>query len=166
MGNPRRAREAAGEGSAGEAERLELIRDIEAKRGSRVIAYITADRDGLASGAYREDVRVLEQHFRAVMRDNPKKVDLFLSTDGGDAVASWRLISMAREFLGGRPFNVLAPGRAMSAGAEVCMGADEVVMGPAANIGPIDTQLMNQESGAWLSVESVNSYFDFLGDVG
>jgi len=110
MGDDRKS----GAARLAESARLDLIRAIESKRGSRVIAYVTADREGLASWFAWEDVRVVEQHLRAVMRSNPKRLDLFLATNGGEAVAPWRLLSMIREFLGGRPFNVLAPSRAKS----------------------------------------------------
>lgn len=138
-------------------ERLELIRDIELKRGSRVIAYVTGDREGLSSHVEWEDVRAIERHVRLVMRSNPRKLDLLLATNGGVAVMPWRLVSMLREFLGDRPFSVLIPSRAMSAGTKISLGADEIVMGPAGVLGPIDTQV-----GAQTSVEAVSAYFDLV----
>lgn len=149
-------------------ERLALIRKIEKERGSKVISYITADRAGLyhVSGMEYEDVRVIERHLRALFKKNVKKLDLFIYTPGGDAVAPLRLVSLIREFLGPKgEFSVLVPNQAMSAGTMTALGADEIVMARAGHIGPIDVQtygIGRYES----SVESLRAYFDLARSVG
>ena len=147
-----------------EAERLELIREIEAKRGSRVISYITVDRWGLSAPILLEDVRVLEKHIRECLAAKAKKVDLFLYTSGGLAIAPWALVSLFREFLGARQFSVLIPSRAYSAGTLISLGADEIVMGPAGNLGPIDIQM--SLGGGYIGVEDVRAYFKLAEDMG
>lgn len=144
-----------------EADRLDLIKKIEKKRGTRVISYITTDRVGLDGYMADVDARVLELHVRALFDKGMKDIDLFLITYGGMATAARQISTLLREFLGkkGR-YSVLVPAQAMSAGTELCLGADEIVMGPGAYLGPIDTQ-----TGIG-STENLNGYFALADSMG
>ena len=145
-----------------EQYRLDLIRDIESRRGSKLICYITSDRLGLPGPIWWPDVRVIERHVAALAASKQtKKLDFLIYTPGGDALAPWSLVSMIREYLGSRPFSVLIPSMAMSAGTMISIGSDEIVMSPGAHIGPIDIQL-----GQGLSVEDIHGYFGLADDMG
>lgn len=139
-----------------EQERLKLIREIERKRGSRVITYITIDRAGLYAPVLFEDVRILEHHLRLCLHGHHKasKIDLFLHTPGGSVYAPWALVSLMREYLRDRQFSVLVPSRVFSAGTSIALGADEIVMGPGGNLGPVDAQLGS------FGVEDFRGYFN------
>jgi Periplasmic serine proteases (ClpP class) len=63
-------------------------------------------------------------------------IDLVLSTNGGDAEAPWRFVSLIREYAD--KFSILLPHRAASAGTLTALGADEIVMTPMSVLGPID----------------------------
>ena len=145
-----------------ERERLDLMREIERTRGSKLICYITSDRLGLPGPIWSPDVRVIERHLAAIARDRQtKKLDFLIYTPGGDALAPWSLVAMIREYLGSRPFSVLIPSMAMSAGTMISIGSDEIVMAPGAHIGPIDIQV-----GPGVSVEDVRGYFDLADSAG
>jgi len=148
----------------GESERLALIREIENKRGSRLITYITIDRPGLSQPIDLDDLRVIERHLRLCLGTKAKKIDLFLYTPGGYAIVPWALVSLYREFLGARPFSVLVPSRAFSAGTMISLGADEIIMSPSGNLGPIDFQLSGEDGR--IGVESVRAYFKLAQDMG
>lgn len=145
-----------GERGMDEAQRLDLIRAIEGKRGARVISYITAARPGLGmvQSIQLKDVRVLERHIRAAMGEGAQAIDLFISTPGGLAVVPWRLVSLFREYLKGGRFAVLVPSMALSAGTKIALGADEIVMTPGGELGPIDTQV------GGLGVEDIRNYLE------
>lgn len=64
------------------------------------------------------------------------RVDLVLSTRGGSVETARKLATVLRETLSG--FRVLVADRARSAGTMLCLAADDVVMGPLAELGPID----------------------------
>lgn len=63
-------------------------------------------------------------------------IDLVLYTNGGDAEAPWRFVSLIREFA--PKLSLLLPHKALSAGTLTALGADEIVMTAMSVIGPID----------------------------
>src|SRR5439155_25016739 len=96
------------------------------------------------------------------------KLDVFLVSNGGDSVVPWRLVSLFREFA--KSFNVLIPYRAYSAATLLALGADEIVMHPFGELGPIDPTVSNdfnpKEASTnrvlGISVEDVKSYVNFI----
>jgi len=90
------------------------------------------------------------------------------SGNGGSGTVPWRLVSLFREFA--RSFNVLIPYRAYSAASLIALGADEIVMHPFAELGPIDPTVSNEfnpkEPGTGrllgISVEDVKAYVTFI----
>lgn len=68
-----------------------------------------------------------------------EQLDLVLSTTGGEVVAARKLALLLREFT--EHLTVLVPYRAWSAGTLLCLGADEIIMGPVAELSPVDAQM-------------------------
>ena len=149
------------------SERLDLIARIECKRQSKVLAYITGDRQGVEAHILPDVLPLIERHLRALLRHNPKRVDLFLYSRGGHTDTPWSIVTLVRELMGDRDFCVLIPSRAHSAATVIAVGADEIVMTPMAELGPIDATIskgpynprdpnsgeplpMSVEDGAWL----------------
>lgn len=156
-------------------DRVALIKGIEKKRGSKVIVYITSDRQNLAGQIGSDAVPVIERHLRGVIGPRTKRLDLFLYSTGGDANMPWSLVSMIREYVGERPFSVLIPSRAYSAATVIALGADEIVMAKSGELGPIDATIekgphnpREKETNAQLpiSVEDVTGFFNLLQKVG
>lgn len=69
-------------------------------------------------------------------------LDLVLSTSGGTIAGTRRIAVLLREFT--RRLTVLVPYRARSAGTLLCLSADELVLGPLAELGPIDSTMDSQ----------------------
>jgi len=99
------------------------------------------------------------------------RLDLFLYSAGGDSSVPWRVVSLFREFAD--EFNVLVPYRAYSAATMIALGADSVVMGRKAELGPIDPTVSNdfnpldpvtKTKRLGISVEDVISYFNLVKD--
>lgn len=148
-----------------EQQRLDLIRKIENKRGSRVIVYMTSTRDGLDDFMSFDDIRIIEHHLNAIFRGGVRKLDLLLYTPGGYSVVPSAIVSLIREYLGPKgEFSVLIPSMAMSAGTIISLGADEIIMGPGGYIGPIDTQTFI--AGQYESVETLRAYFELAKSLG
>jgi len=143
--------------------RKELIKQIQNIRSSKVIVYFTSDRQ-LAGARIAEDaVRPLYDHLLSVGKNT--KIDLFLYSRGGDVSVPWRIISMVREFCD--EFSILVPYKAYSAATLMSLGADKIVMGKKAELGPIDptlVKMMGETAGPpqEISVEDVNSYISFI----
>ncbi len=144
--------------------RRELIQEIQGLRKSKVITYITGDRNPAVARIAEDAVRPLYEHLLAI--GNNKRIDLFLYSRGGDVSVPWRVVSMFREFCG--EFSVLVPYKAQSAATLLSLGADKIVMGKKAELGPIDPTLVKMTAGESanppqeISVEDVNSYVAFI----
>ena len=96
----------------------------------------------------------------------PRKLDLFLCSDGGDSVLPWRLVPIFRTFA--KSFSVLVPYHAYSAATILALGANEIVMHPFGVLGPIDPTVSNafnpevQGRPVGISVEDVKAYIHFV----
>ncbi len=157
-----------------EARRLDLIAEIGKARDSAVIAYLTSTRRGIdhpragsRSGIDDDDTAIIETHVRAARQMGAKNLDLFLMTEGGDAVMPWGLASMVREYFRDGKFRVLLPSVAYSAGAAICLGADEIVMGPSIVLGPVDIQAPwwnASGNGRYVSASDFQGFLDLIAD--
>ena len=158
------------------AERLEAIRKLQAERdGSTVIAYLTSTRPNLESSMAMDVIPVIYRHLTAITTPpESTRIDLLLSSNGGDGVVPWKLVTLIREFC--REFNVLVPNRAFSAATLTCLGADNVIMHPMGMLGPTDPTVSNDFNPPnpnapghllGISVEDVASYIELVkNDVG
>jgi hypothetical protein len=142
----------------------DLIKQIQDLRDSKVITYITGDRQPINSIIAEDAVRPLYEHLLSI--GESKRIDLFIYSRGGDVSVPWRIVSMFREFC--NEFSVLVPYKAYSAATLICLGADKIIMGKKAELGPIDPTLRKMSIGEVagppqeISVEDVNSYVSFV----
>ncbi|MCR4318025.1 MAG: hypothetical protein NUW37_16900 [Planctomycetes bacterium] len=151
------------------ARRMELISRIETARNSNLICFLTSLRGGVKAGITDDTVRVLIDHLR-LLDSEQSNIDLLLVTHGGQSEVPWRIVSLIREYCKGE-FGVLVPYRAMSAGTLIALGADQIVMGPYANLSPIDPKVTNPFNPAdpggnkiGIDVEDVVAYISFIRD--
>jgi len=151
----------------GVEQRTPILEALEAARSSSVICYLTGVRRGVDSQISGDAIRVFFDHLEKLGARPVPQIDLFLVSNGGESTVPWRLIALLREF--GQRINVLLPYRAYSAATLVALGADEIVMHPFAEMGPIDPTVANQfnptdQRGNYLgiSVEDVKAYVNFI----
>jgi hypothetical protein len=147
-------------------ERKELFKKIEDMRKSKVIAYVTSDRQGPVNGTVAMDIIPIVSHqLRRIGKTD--KIDLVLYSSGGDTMVPWRLVSMIREYCS--HFSVIVPYKAHSAATMIALGADEIVMSDMSELSPIDPSVanffnpvdpQNPQVRVPISVEDVMSYFD------
>ena len=155
-------------------ERKCLIKQLEDGRGSKVISYITADRQNFGAVMSSSDtIPLFFEHLQSIKK--VEKIDLFLYTRGGHTLASNRIVHLLREFC--EKLTVLIPFRAHSAGTTLTLGADEIVMGPMGELGPVDPSVSNvfnplvadkEPSKGYISisVEDVSAYLALIRDKG
>ena len=125
----------------GAPERRLLIKKIEDLRGSNVICFLTSLRPNVPSNIADDQVRVFFDHLALLPSRPVETLDIFLCSNGGSGTVPWRLVSLFREFA--KSFNVLIPYRAYSAASLIALGANEIVMHPFAELGPIDPTVSN-----------------------
>ncbi len=148
-------------------DRVALIREVETIRGSSVICYLTSLRQNVPGIISDDAVRVFFDHLLRLPSKPVEKLDIFLCSNGGSGTVPWRLVALFREY--SKSFNVLIPYRAYSAASLLALGADEIVMHPFGELGPIDPTVSNEfnptdNSGRRLgiSVEDVKAYVNFI----
>ena len=147
-------------------DKKQLIQQIEGLRKSRVITYLTSDRQGPINARVAMDIiPIISKQLQTIGKT--ENIDLFLYSVGGDTMVPWRLVSMIREY--GNKFSVIVPYKALSAATMIALGADEIVMSDLSELSPIDPSTanvfnpqdpQNPQNKIPISVEDVMAYFD------
>jgi ClpP class serine protease len=134
--------------------RLRTIRDLEAKRKSRVIALIhRQERIGfLGIPIYRYiDINDSEEVLRAIRLTPPEMpIDLIIHTPGGLILSSEQIALALRRHKA--RVTVFVPHYAMSGGTLLCLTADEVAMDDNAVLGPVDPRIGEYPAASILMV--------------
>ena len=113
-------------------DRIERIKAIQNKRGSKVIVYYSVSL--LDFG----DAKILAELLQSIGKQ--KKLDLFLLSPGGYVDPAFKMAKLCRDF-SEEKFSVIIPYYAKSAATLLSLGADELVMGHPSEIGPIDPRI-------------------------
>lgn len=127
------------------------IAALTAIRGNPVIVYGSVIND--------DGVRVLYECLRRL--EPATCLDVVLSTGGGTITAARRLALLLREY--GSQIAILVPYRARSAGTLLCLSANELLMGPMAELGPLDPQIgmtgsMPPDAPATISAQDIQVF--------
>ena len=147
-------------------KRKDLYQQIEQDRKTKVLAFITSDRQGMETTIAQD---CIDPFVDLLEKIGPtKRISLLLHTNGGRTLAAWRLVNLIRIFCD--ELEVLIPLKALSAGTLISIGADRVVMTKQAALGPIDpsvdsplnpqASIRGQSRQVPVSVESVRGYLD------
>ncbi len=152
--------------------RVRLIKEIQLRRGSQLVVYITGDRTGLETRIGTDVFPMFHSHLAGaskhlVAAGGKRKIDLFLYSAGGVTMAGYALVNLFREFCD--EFNVIIPFKALSCATLISLGANEVVMTPMGQLSPIDpsvyhplgplVEIPGHPPGiAPVNVEDVNGY--------
>lgn len=120
-----------------------LIKQLEEKRGSRVITLIHRQESlgffGIPIFRYIT-IEDSEQVLRAIRMTPPDMpIDLIVHTPGGLALASTQMANALVRHKG--PVRIIIPHYAMSGGTLLALAADEIIMDPNAVLGPVDPQI-------------------------
>ena len=137
-----------------EDARLSIIRTIEKKRNSRVIAMIhrqeTMSLLGVPIIKYIniEDSEAILRAIRMTPPDMP--IDIILHTPGGLVLATEQIAHALIQHKA--KVTVFVPHYAMSGGTMISLSADEIVMDENAVLGPVDPQLGNYPAASIIKV--------------
>jgi Serine dehydrogenase proteinase len=144
------------------ADRLDIYRQIEQERSSKVINFVTSDRLGMEIQIAQDCIDLFVDILDSI--GPTKKISLILHTNGGQTLAAWRLVNIIRSFAD--TFEVIIPYKALSSGTLISIGADVIVMSKQAALGPIDpsvnSPLAPVVGGRYVpvSVEAVKGFID------
>jgi hypothetical protein len=83
-------------------------------------------------------------------RQKGKKIVLIIDSLGGDAKSAYQLAKLLRRYCGG--FVAVVPRFAKSAATLLTLGADEIILGRCAELGPLDPQIYNSQRNGYIPV--------------
>jgi ClpP class serine protease len=130
------------------------LSELQKKRGTRVIAMIHRQETVGVLGVpfYRFiDIEDSEAVLRAIrLTDDATPIDLVLHTPGGLVLASEQIAYALKRHPG--KVTVIVPHYAMSGGTLLALAADEILMDPAAVLGPVDPQLGDMPAASLVRV--------------
>ena len=146
--------------------RLELYSEIERKRNSKLLVFVTGDRPGWETQIANDATDYFIDHLDTI--GVVPKISLLLYTNGGNTLAGWNIVNLIRQFCD--EFEILVPAKARSTGTLMCLGANKVIMTKQATLGPIDpsvnTALNPEIPGAGpqarmpVSVEAIKGFLE------
>ena len=145
-------------------ERKTIYEKIEKIRKRPLIAYVTSIRPGSSVWMATDIIPFFIEQINKIKDSD--SVDILILSNGGDPIVSWRIMSILREKF--KHIAVLVPYTAYSAATLLALGADEIIMHPYANLGPLDPQLSFPDKDGkpkTVSYEDITKYIDFVKDM-
>lgn len=145
--------------------RKELYKELEQIRKRPLITYVTSIRPGCSAQMAQDVLPLIIKQINSI--DKSDSIDLLIISNGGDPIVSWRIISLLREKFS--KVSVLIPYTAFSAATLLALGADEILMHPFGNLGPLDPQLSFPDGNGsikTISYEDIIKYIEFVKDTG
>lgn len=137
--------------------RQEQIRQIELRTGRRLLCWIAEAHAEID----KNDIPPIGDLLQNVAPD--EDVDLFLQTPGGDVDVAEKIVMMFRKRC--RGLRVIVPEAAKSAGTFIAIAADEIVMGYASELGPIDPQVFITTPTGESMYRPAQSFLDGLAQI-
>lgn len=141
-----------------------VIRTLEKERKSKVIVYITGDKNPAQyfSTVVASDVL---PRLKKILKStgNTKKISLAIYTNGGNLETPWPLVNLIREHC--ENFEVIILDKALSAGTLIALGADKIVMTPYSSLSPVDPSTNIQDQNKQIKqieIEDIIGYIDFV----
>lgn len=148
-------------------ERIELYKKLEARLNSKLIVYITSDRNGFETSIAQDVIDIFINQLDSIGTTN--KISLYLYTRGGDTAAAWNIVNLLRQYCD--ELQVVIPHKAHSAGTLISIGANSIIMTKQATLGPIDPSVNTPlnppipnappQNNYPVSVEAVKGYLAF-----
>jgi len=98
-----------------------------------------------------------------ICKKNFESLDVILQTPGGDIDAAFLIIKVLRKKA--KQVNIIVPLYAKSAGTLMCLGADQILLTELSELGPLDTQIFEQQEGGQSGYTSALNGFKALEQV-
>jgi hypothetical protein len=112
---------------------LNLVRELERERGSRIWCVLHCNYGHICYPTYRSILRDRSNIERG------EKVELLLHSGGGHPDIAFTVMKFFRRRF--KQINAIVPLHAKSSATLMCLGADKIFMGELADLGPIDIQI-------------------------
>jgi len=137
--------------------RNKLIKEIEKETNRSLICYV-ANFGHPLGGIHSGDIMGFEDLIKTVKK--PDKVDLLISSPGGELTTTEKMLFMCRERF--KSFRVIIPNAAKSGATMIALGSDKIVMGYLSELGPIDPQIPRVLPNGKMMLVPANSLLNSL----
>lgn len=154
------------------AERKRLYKKIEAFTDSKVLCFVTGDRQNLELQIAPDALDPFAEHLDEI--GVTKRISLVLYSRGGITLAGWSIVNLIKQFCD--ELHVIIPSKAHSTATLIALGASSIMMTKQATLGPIDPSVNgplnpqmpgpNPMARVPVSVESVSGYLEYAKSVG
>lgn len=154
------------------ANRKKLYKKVEAFTESKVLCFVTGDRQNLELQIAPDALDHFAEHLDDI--GDTKRISLILYSRGGITLAGWSIVNLIKLFCD--DLHVIIPSKAHSTATLIALGASSIMMTKQATLGPIDPSVNgplnpqmpgpNVMARVPVSVESVNGYLEFAKSVG
>ncbi|MHB1320454.1 MAG: SDH family Clp fold serine proteinase [Acidithiobacillus ferrivorans] len=154
------------------AERKRLYRKIEAFTESKVLCFVTGDRQNLEIQIAPDALDHFTEHLDRM--GATERISLILYSRGGNTLAGWSIVNLIKQFCD--ELHVIIPYKAHSTATLIALGASSIMMTKQATLGPIDPSVNgplnpqmpgpNAMARVPVSVEEVSGYLEFAKSVG
>ena len=117
-------------------ERQQIIKKLQEMRNSTIITFfaLTDRTNSLNLNIADDAIRPLHSLLEKI--GEKEKIELFLYTRGGSTIAAYNIVKLIREYT--KNFTVIVPFRAHSAGTQISLGANKIVMTRLGQLSPVD----------------------------
>lgn len=147
-------------------ERKLIYKKIEEKRDRALLVYVTSLRSGVGEHMSQDVIPQIIKHMNMIEKTE-KGIDILIISTGGDAIVPIRIVTLLRDRY--KKLGAIVPYTAYSAATLLVLGADEIIMHPYSNLGPVDPQLVvnkkDQQPMAF-AYEDIKKYIEFIKDIG
>ena len=132
------------------------LRQLETLRGSRALLFACQDRPPFPKSFDDSDLVVLYDCLQAL--GPVKHLDLVLHSAGGKVTVTRRLYTLLRQYA--QHLTIFVPYKARSSATLLCLGANELVMTPLSELGPLDPHISaaSGQGPAVVSAEDIRAY--------
>lgn len=153
-------------------QRKKLYKKIEAFTDSKVLCFVTGDRQNLEIQIAPDALDHFADHLDAI--GVTKRISLIIYSRGGNTLAGWSIVNLVKQFCD--ELHVIIPTKAHSTATLIALGASSILMTKQATLGPIDPSVNgplnpqapgpNPMARVPVSVESVSGYFEYAKSLG
>ncbi|HCA06930.1 serine protease [Chryseobacterium sp.] len=147
-------------------QRLENYQKLETLRNSKLLVYVTSDRQNAETNIGSDILPLFSNHLDLIKKSD--RISLYLYSNGGSTLAAWSLVNLIKSFC--NDFEIIVPFKCQSAATLISLGANRIIMTKQATLGPIDPSTngpMNPQAifngqtiKVPVSVEHVNGYLE------
>lgn len=118
-------------------DRLENYKRLEALRKSKLLVYVTSDRQNAEANISANSLSLFANHLDTI--GDTEKISLFLYSNGGNTLTGWSLVNLIRNYC--KDFEVIIPFKCQSTATLISLGTDRIIMTRQATLGPIDPSI-------------------------